>query len=428
MKQIVLTITTQAPLAIGQQKPGGSVSEALDYIPGSVIRGAIAAQILNQSDSVPERDANGSGDDFHKLFLDSNAAIFQNAYPAITKAGEDHYEESTEEVRLLPATALSSKTDSGFRPQNAGVFDSLIDSFCAREHGHFYEPNDLVGDRVEPFKGFYSKQGKTYRSHSISKRLLTRVGINRRRATAEEQILYSIEVLNETQGKRSPQPSVYRGAIIIDDDIDDDLATQLQQFITDHCTDFRLGGSISRGLGKVHVQAELQDFSEDDAVQSRIQDFNAKLRDRWRYWNLFDETKSLPDKQFFFTLNLQSDAILTEKWRRTTVISADMLRQFTQVEDATLKLQLAYSSYDYRSGWNAAWGLQKDVELITNMAGVYLFSTEHPDSWYKSLADVEKRGVGDYPLGGTTSHRTSEGFGQIKVCDEFHLIFREEPV
>jgi hypothetical protein len=35
--------------------------------------------------------------------------------------------------------------------------------------------------------------------HSVSKRLLTRVGVNRRRATAEEQILYSIEVLNESQ-------------------------------------------------------------------------------------------------------------------------------------------------------------------------------------------------------------------------------------
>lgn len=416
MKQIILTITAQAPLAIGQQKLGGSVSEALDYIPGSVIRGAIAAKILNQSDSQPEQDTNGNGDDFHKLFLDSNAAIFQNAYPAIAKTSEDHYEVIPGEIRLLPATALSSKTDGGFKPKNAGVFDSLIDSFCAREHGQFYEPNDLKGDRVEPFKGFYSKQENTYRSHSISKRLLTRVGINRRRATAEEQILYSIEVLDESQGKKNPKPSVYQSAIMVDDD---GLASQLCIFITHHNTEFRLGGSASRGLGRVHIQADLQDIAEDDLLKSRIRDFNNKLRDRWNLWNIFDQSKSLPENRQFFTLDLQSNAILTEKWQRTMVISADMLRRYTQVEDSTLTLQLAYSSYDYWSGWNAAWGLQKDVELVTNMASVYLFSTEHPERWYKLLARLEQQGVGD---------RAVEGFGQIKVCDEFHSVFREGAV
>jgi CRISPR-associated protein Csx10 len=32
---------------------------------------------------------------------------------------------------------------------------------------------------------------------------------------------------------------------------------------------------------------------------------------------------------------------------------------------------------------------------------------------------LEQRGIGD---------RTSEGFGQVKVCDEFHCVFRENPV
>ncbi|NJO52008.1 MAG: CRISPR-associated RAMP protein Csx10 [Leptolyngbyaceae cyanobacterium RM2_2_4] len=289
MKRIELTITAEAPLAIGQRKPGASVSEATDYIPGTVVRGAIASLMIQQAQaagqiSTANADLTQTDDDFGTLFLSDDAAIFHNAYPAIAKTGEDEYTICPEEVCVLPATALSSKTSPGFTPKGSGVFDSLIDSFCAREQGHFYEPNDLKGDRVEPFKGFYSKQGKTYRSHSISKRLLTRVGINRRRATAEDQLLYSIEVLNETQGKQTPQFSVYRGAIVIDDN---DLATQLQPFITRHCTNFRLGGSTSRGLGKVHVQAELQDFSEGDAVKSRVREFNAKLRDRWKCWNIF---------------------------------------------------------------------------------------------------------------------------------------------
>lgn len=38
METIQLTLTAQSPLAIGRQKPGGSISEAQDYIPGSVSR------------------------------------------------------------------------------------------------------------------------------------------------------------------------------------------------------------------------------------------------------------------------------------------------------------------------------------------------------------------------------------------------------
>jgi len=118
---------------------------------------------------------------------------------------------------------------------------------------------------------------------------------------------------------------------------------------------------------------------------------------------------------------LQSDAILTENWRRTTVISEQMLHQFAGIEDKdeSLRLEAAYSSYDFLSGWNAGWGLMKDVELITNKGAVYLFSTTQPELWIERLGELEMRGLGD---------RTCEGFGQIQICNQFHNIFREEAV
>jgi CRISPR-associated protein Csx10 len=94
-----------------------------------------------------------------------------------------------------------------------------------------------------------------------------------------------------------------------------------------------------------------------------------------------------------------------------------MLRQFAGIEDKadSLHLEAAYSSYDFLSGWNAGWGLMKDVELITNKGGVYLFSTTRPDIWIDKLGELEEKGVGD---------RTCEGFGQIQICSDFHLVFR----
>ncbi|NER51064.1 MAG: CRISPR-associated RAMP protein Csx10 [Symploca sp. SIO1A3] len=217
MKEIQLKITALSPLAIGRKKPG-SVSEAGDYIPGSVIRGAIASVIIQQS-NLQNHDLTATNNDFQSLFLNESAAIFRNAYPAPS--------DQEAKIKVLPATALTSKTNPGFKPKGYGVFDTLIDRFCAESYGYPYDPNcPQDGGRVEPYKGFYSKQNSKYCPHSVTKRLLTRVGINRRRVTAEEQILYSLEVLNETQEQK---PMVYRSSIMVEDN---HLAESLEQFLS----------------------------------------------------------------------------------------------------------------------------------------------------------------------------------------------------
>ncbi|PZO35015.1 MAG: CRISPR-associated RAMP protein Csx10 [Shackletoniella antarctica] len=401
MKEIQLTIKALSPLAIGRQKPGGSISEAQEYIPGSVIRGAVASQMLRQS----PQSGDQPGGDFQALFVDEGAAVFSNAYP--TGAGV--------RSQVPPATAVSSKTFPGFKgekPDNGGVFDTLIDSFCAEGHGHLYDPNcPKDGGRLEPFGGFYSLEGNQYRSHSVATRLLTKVGINRRRATAQEQVLYSVQVINETQ-KKGREDTLFSGTIRLENA---ELAQVLAEYLTS--SRLRLGGSTSRGLGKVKIQAEVSDYQSE--TERRVNAFNQVLRDRWQTWgNLFDSPQSpLPETCKFFTLDLQSEAILSEQWRRTTVISPAMLRQMAGVDDPDLALQATYSSYDYRSGWNAAWGLMKDVELVTTKGAVYLFSTPNLEAWLPALAALERRGVGE---------RTPEGFGQVQVCSEFHHVFREE--
>jgi CRISPR-associated protein Csx10 len=423
VKRIELEIKALSPLAISRQKPGGSISECEDYIPGSVIRGAIASEILKQSN---QQFANLSkdGGDFQALFLSDEPAIFQNAYPANVKAGHGRTfpQNRIEEIKLLPATALSSKTKPGFcRKRNGepsteykGVFDSLIDRFCAEHYSLPYDPNcPADGERVEPYSGFYSKVDGMYYNASVSKRLLTRVGINRRRATSEEEILYSIEVLNESELKTN-NPLFFRSSILVPDNLEE-LPENLHKFLNDNSKIFRFGGSISRGLGKVEIHAKLAEIQNN--IQGRIEIFNAKLWEHWQKWSVFGNPIKELSNLTYFTLDLQSDAILTEKWQRTTVISEQMLKQFADIEDDSLNLEVAYSSYDYRSGWNAAWGLMKDVELITNKGAVYLFSTTQPDIWYTALANLELKGVGE---------RTYEGFGQVEICNDFHLVFREE--
>ncbi|NJK51720.1 MAG: CRISPR-associated RAMP protein Csx10 [Leptolyngbyaceae cyanobacterium SU_3_3] len=454
MKRLELTITALSPLAIGRQKPGGSISEAETYIPGTVVRGAIAAQILQQASQqhphirttdLTQNTGGAENNDFHDLFLGDSPAVFHNAYPAIAKVGkasQDNPEQElarlvTDQVYVVPATAVSSKDEPGFKweqdrdtpgKQPGGVFDTLIDRFCAEAYNQPYDPSCPKDcSRVEPFSGFYSKTSDAgikhqYRSHAVSTRFLTRVGINRRRATAEDEILYSIEVLNESflskKGKRPQWESVaYRSSILIPDDLEA-LAERLKTYINQHSNNFRLGGSTSRGLGKVKITANEGQEVED--IATRIEVFNHTLRDRWDLWAGAPESDRL-ENQLYFTLDLQADAILTESWKRTTVISETMLQQFASITDSSLKLEGAYSSYDYRSGWNAGWGLMKDMELVTNKGAVYLFSVDkdRETEWIGALETLEEKGVGD---------RTCEGFGQVQICNEFHLVFREEPV
>ncbi|MGV0026855.1 type III-D CRISPR-associated RAMP protein Csx10 [Phormidesmis priestleyi] len=427
MKHIELTITSLSPLAIGRQKPGSSISETENYIPGSVIRGAIAAQILKQAGQESANLAENGGE-FQALFLGNQPAIFQNGYPAVAKVGDEAKEAKVvaEPVGLLPATAVSSKAKPGFLPGGDGVFDTLIDRFCAEAHCYSYDPSDPKDlQRVEPFGGFYSKaEGcatPQYRSHSVSTRFLTRVGINRKRATAEDEILYSIEALNESFLKspnaKSPEwePAAYRSAVSIADDA---LAESFLAFVNRNAESFRLGGSTSRGLGKTTVSAT--ERKESISVSDRIQSFNQKLHDRWQLCSTFGQpTENLLEGCTYFTIDLQSDAILIENWQRTIVLSEGLLKQFTNIVDDTLKLHVSYSSYDYRSGWNSAWGLMKDMELVTNKGAVYLFSTANSQLWESALSAIEEKGVGD---------RTCEGFGQVQICNEFHTVFREDAV
>ncbi|NJK51827.1 MAG: CRISPR-associated RAMP protein Csx10 [Acaryochloris sp. RU_4_1] len=441
MKRIALEIKALSGLAIGLRKPGGSVSEADDFISGTVIRGAIAAQILRSHKAQhPRSSSNESsteevGGDFQALFLSDTPAIFQNAYPATLKYKGEVLQENVGSVSVLPATAVSSKNKSGFcrKDENRrctgegnGVFDTLIDRFCAEAYGYPCEPNcPKDRGRVDAYTGFYAIHEGEYYKLSADKRLLTRVGINRRRATAEEQILYSIEILNESQEKKQT-PAIYTSAILVSND---QIAKDLYEFINKHHQDFRLGGAASRGLGKVEIKA--QELTEVQlSIKKRIEEFNNELINRWQFWRqVFGNPKDELEDRLFFTIDLQADTILTEHWQRTIVISEAMLAQYLNLEDVkenSLELHAAYSSYSYRSGWNSAWGLMKDVELVTNRGAVYLLSIDKTkvsedkeDAWIEALTNLEMKGVGD---------RTCEGFGQVRVCDKFHLVFREDAV
>ncbi|MFN3361471.1 MAG: CRISPR-associated RAMP protein Csx10, partial [Pseudanabaenaceae cyanobacterium] len=231
------------------------------------------------------------------------------------------------------------------------------------------------------------------------------------------------EVINEQYPTKDNNKLVWQnmkfaGGIVVPTE---ELADRLLQFINCNCEHLRIGTSTSRGLGKVRITATAP--QKDNSLENRLHKFQAALENRAQMWQqaISNNKEILETHRFYFVVGLQSDAILEENWHKTMVVSPTMLASYANIADPSLKLHTAYSSYSYRSGWNSAWGLLKDVELVTNKGSVYLFSCDKAmmGEWLGRLQILEMVGIG---------RRTVEGFGQMRVSDEFHSVFREEVV
>jgi CRISPR-associated protein Csx10 len=409
--RIRLTIIARSPLALSKRKPGGQFRESYDYIPGSVIRGAMAGAMLDS----------GQGDSalFAKLFLADRPAIFTNAYPQAR-------EEAFRETRVIPITAMSCKDPEGrgFATENKkkehhGVFDTLIDRVCCellRPAALVYSPNcPECGGLVDRLDGFYAESYSQYRQPQVRQRLLTRVALSRRRGVAEDELLYSPMVIAEATRKRENERTEYHDSVFVAD-VWADLAEEESEQLTEILKGIdRLGGGGSRGLGAVTIEPKITLRGSDD-VEARVAAFNAAMKGRWALYERLApqrEPEVNPRQGVFFTINLEADAILkTSDWQPTMVFDEGALRAATGME---AKLVRSFAFYDYRGGWNTAWGLPKDTEVVTKMGSVYLFWAQGLD--YAALAKLEREGIGE---------ACAAGFGRVRICDEFHTIFREE--
>lgn len=395
---IRVSVTAQSPLCLSERRPGGQFRNSTEYIPGSVLRGAAASVMLR---NVSDTDA-----DFRRLFGVGQPAqaVFRCAYPG------DH---------VLPATSMSCKDNPGFHPLKDahGVYDTLITTLCfeaLQPPGFLYTPRCLTAGcdpgRADTFSGFYTRTTDGYAKMSIPQRILTRVGINRPRVAAEPGLLYSPVVLTEAWWKgNTPMRAQFAGTV----SVADDLADRLRDVLLDIT---HVGSGSARGLGYVSVTCETVSKDDDltsriDTLQQRIEQFQTELEADWSALQTL--CAAPPECPKVFTVNLRSDAILKAgDWLPTTVLSADMLRQATGVTGGHLALLRSVSSHDYRGGWHTARRLPKDTELITRRGSLFVFEVDDIDPWLGPLAQLEQRGLGE---------RTEEGFGEVTICDAFHV-------
>ena len=395
-----IQVTLASPIITGGRKPSGQTVEALNYIRGGLIRGAVANELLaDLENSIPDAD-------FKKMFLEDDATIFRNCTPAIN---------------VLPATAVSCKDKPGFSAdEKHGVFDTLIERIVAEKAERMYQPKcPKCSGRVESHSGYYEVTGDSYKERHINTRLLTRVAINRQRKVAEEGLLYHLTAVDpvivktnkqKSQEKIISKPVVLHGSIRVPSDLVKKVAETLELKVK------RLGGGSSRGLGRVNIA--VKNRPKTKPIKKRIKKFNDAFSKVWQAYSHLPNTQISQCEGRFFTVNLQSEAILTTEdgWQRTMVLTAQMLQDMTDCS-AEISFVRSFTSYGYAGGWNAAWRLPKDTELVTNMGSVFVFHTPDIDAWLTALQNLENTGIGN---------RREEGYGQITICDPFHLHTRDK--
>lgn len=425
---VPLTIEALGPLAFPERKPGVQFRSSLPYVPGAAIYGALGMRLGAALDA----------ETFAKLLREIRC---HNAYPIL---------EGDAWSRPLPMTAMRPKggKDPDKEPRcpdcdkkkgavRRPYHDSLYDRVCweiQQPRALIYAPADARGRPWETIgRAFYTLEdaecnplapGDEYAAagvgvRQVSQRVLTRVAINRRRGTAEDGRLYSPLVINEVMEDRCKQlvPTRFRGSIFVPDG-DRQIMAALAEIT-------HVGGRQTTGLGAVAIRTQPPVAHEDSvaALKKRIGDMRRRFKECAELYQALGGAAWEPGA--IFTVNLLSDALLFEQgWLPTNELSADMLAEATRT--FTLTGEIVYAGIKARllrtftttatvGGWNVVWQRPKPTAVATQMGGLFVFQAdgELQNDDYAALARLEHDGVGE---------RRAEGYGQVRICDEFHLL------
>ena len=388
-----LWVRAISPLAMSKHPMvAGRPTATHDYIPGTVLRGAIAAYYLKGNSNA------AASCEFQNLFV-SNRVKWGNLYPV----------KKTSPSWPLPATALSCKRFPGFLADaedetddpRHGIQDCLTEQIAyqfvknARVlHEECSECSSLLGR----YPGFYQGVDGEMLTVRVSKRLDTHTAIDHKTLSAKYESLFTIEIIEEGQE--------FLGFVDADDTCLEGEVRKLLDILSNSNEHILVGNDRSRGLGSVEICDHVIASLPLSPLEDRLKSFRKHLTD-------------LSGQDICsFTLFLYSDAIILDNFLRyQSYIGEETLRQSlsgtTHCLPGCVKLERAYASSHMVAGWNAVGRLPKHVAVAIQIGSIFVFSysKEKEDQLIKCLEHIEKNGVGE---------RRSEGFGRVIVCHPFH--------
>lgn len=393
MTEHFLELTPYSPIRTGDLKPRRDYLDTRSYIPGSVLRGALAEWLKAKGETA-------------KIAPLAQSMRFGNFFPA--PVGGVY-------ALPFPMTALECKRNGGFRnvPREEyrkaghGIRDSLLITLAYAElenlGAHFPVPmllrcttrngkSELCGGRMERVGGFYVHRREGWEKVSVSQGVQTKVALSRHRRAAEEGMLYRVVALRPR--------GVFVGRIWTEEE-------EAIHTLKEAVGKVGVGALTTRGFG----QARLREIDAAlPSVQERLQGFNRALRETWQELaELARATGSnVPAEPSgtYFSVDLLSPAVLC------TTQGLPTLKLELCLGGKLLEPVFWATQPIFVGGFSTAWGLPKPTALGAAQGSVYVFRVEgNEEALLPELEELETRGVGE---------STDGGWGEILVCHPFH--------
>lgn len=401
--KFIVRISDCGPLSFRSGRETTS-PKTLEYVPGSVLMGGLAATHDRLYNDVNQCNA---------IFFHEETS-FGNLYPS--RFENERLQGELDPVYPIPATTVSCKRFPGFRSDQKngeqphhGVHDTLIPwgLFCLSRQNRIDVMEKLTtcpytdcDHPLDRFSGFYRRSHSELGKASVSLGLRTRTGIDRATGTAHQGILYSREFL---------QPGmVFWGTSTIPDEQSDRFQAFIQE--ANESGLLRLGNNRTRGFGRVTLavtpasQASIEE-QDIELLGHRIRDFDAKFRAQAKQYDIKHP------HALYLPITLTADAIVYDRLlRQRTGLDGNALND---LEIRGAERIYCNSSVRRVMGWNDLWRVPKADDIAISMGATFLFGLSHglDDALLHRLHKLERRGIGT---------RRREGFGRLLIANPFH--------
>lgn len=383
-----IELILKSPVCISNKQKVENTIQTLDFIPGQTIRGALAEHFLRENNNVSDTDL------FASLFL-NNKVVFPDCY--------------IDKTRVIPLTAMTCKYKPGFREhpdkgEKHGALDFLIPlSIYEFDENNLNKnifecqyDNAKCKAPMEKMFGYYKKVGENlFQKRIPTTRLLTHNRLSDYFESSRK--IYSIQALEEGQ--------VFYG------ELDKETFELLKKEIGN--VTIYLGTARTRGLGEVQVNiGKTTNFFQRN--KSDIKE---------RYFGLKKEFEKNSYKAALFSVTLSSTVIVRDEiLRYKSYIDIKDIFDSVFLSDnekdllKTFSLVNAWTSTQLIMGWNNRLKLPKENQIGITRGSVFLFASKDKKSideqkLIRVLGKIEQNGIGE---------RRNEGFGKVRICDEFH--------
>jgi len=366
-------LVTESPLHIGSGKRTGIIRHTLPYVPGSFLRGAFGLSLIRL----------GCEKEYSELYVDdggkSSNIYFRHSYPRHASCKSDG--------TFLPTPLYMFRCKN---PQCNEIYDRLIPpEQCEKDH-----PGTKS---LEPVKGFLcnGQSCRELKDQPVTIGRIVSTAIDRNTGSAKQIMLQQEQA--EEQGKVGTLHAmdvIETGTEFIVEILLSRKAGEHLKFaenlLQNSLTDAGIGGSKSRGLGKVKIEkiavkTITTDLLEQRADEIDSSDFMIRLVSPMVLKR--DEPK---DDQF-----LSSRKLLEACRQAYTWCFHEGKPKLPDAEEVHLKAKRF--SFETFSGWSLKTNMRRDVLGTVSAGSVFEFERKPRDENFAlALAALEFHAVGDF--------------------------------